>query len=315
MTVSIAIALYNGERFVEQQLDSLRTQTVVPDQVIMCDDGSKDNTVDVVKNYIEKHSLQDKWKIYSNEKNLGYAKNFYHAMELCDGDLIYLCDQDDIWKNQKIEKMNKVMAQNPKISLLMCKGGVIDQNGDSLHGVMIKESKDTENLTQITSKEILKALQWTGMLMCVRKTFFQEIKECVSLISSPHDFILALCAADKGEFFVYDYIGAFHRRHNNNTANEEHNVMKTLETNRKLRDINDYNNYLLGAIEGNLSIKDETLALLKLRYEQSKQRETALKTRSLKLILKIYFSDKKRLLRFSSFLSDVWIVLFGGQVK
>ena len=82
MTVSVAIALYNGSRFIEEQLDSLRTQTVMPNEVIMCDDGSTDNTVEIVKAYIEKYNLQENWKIYINEKNLGYAKNFYHAMNL-----------------------------------------------------------------------------------------------------------------------------------------------------------------------------------------------------------------------------------------
>ena len=60
MTVGIALALYNGARFLEAQLDTLRLQTCPPDQVVFCDDGSKDDTVAVVRNYIEKYNLQDR---------------------------------------------------------------------------------------------------------------------------------------------------------------------------------------------------------------------------------------------------------------
>ena len=206
LTVSVAIALYNGEKFIEKQLDTIRLQTVKPDQVVMCDDCSKDNTFKVVEEYINRHSLQDSWKIYKNEQNLGYAKNFYHAMELCDSDLIYMCDQDDIWKPDKIEKMNMVMENNSHISLLMCKGGVIDADGDDLHGLMIKKAKETGSITQVSVEEILRVFDWTGMLMCVRNRFFAERKDIISNIKAPHDFVLALSSADCGSFYVYDYI-------------------------------------------------------------------------------------------------------------
>ena len=244
MTVAIAIALYNGEKFIEKQLDTLRLQTVKPDQVVLCDDCSTDNTFNLVEEYINRFSLQDSWKIYKNEENLGYAKNFYHAMELCDCELIYLCDQDDVWREDKIEKMNSVMEKNPNISLLMCKGGVIDAEGEDLHGLMIKKAKETHSIMPITVENILRVFDWTGMLMCVRKNFFDTRKDIISKIRAPHDFVLALCAADCNEFYVYDYVGAYHRRHSNNAANEEHRISKLLNLKRKLRDIDNYNNYL-----------------------------------------------------------------------
>ena len=83
---AVVIALYNGERFIEKQLDSLRTQTKAPDQVIMCDDGSTDRTIEIVKNYIEQHGLEKTWILSKNEKNLGYIKNFYHAISMSDAD-------------------------------------------------------------------------------------------------------------------------------------------------------------------------------------------------------------------------------------
>ncbi len=311
MTVSVAIALYNGEKFVEQQLETLRMQSVKPDEVILCDDCSTDNTVCLVNDYINKFSLQGKWKLYKNEKNLGYAKNFYRAMELCSGDLIYLCDQDDIWKTDKIEKMNKVMQQHPETSLLMCKGGVVDAVGHDLHGVMIKESKESEAITKISVDTIVQIFDWTGMLMCVRREFFAERKDIICDIRAPHDFVLALSAADCEKFCVYDYVGAFHRRHDNNAANEEHRISKILDLKRKLRDINNFNEYLIQVINSQIQLQEKSMEMLKQRLLKSQQREQALKEKSLKKILKVYFSNGREMLRPISFLCDVWLVLFG----
>ena len=312
MTVAVAIALYNGEKFIEKQLDTLRLQTIKPNQVVLCDDCSTDNTFNVVEEYINKFSLQDSWKIYKNEENLGYAKNFYHAMELCDCDVIYLCDQDDVWREDKIEKMNSVMKKNPHISLLMCKGGVIDANGQDLHGLMIKKAKETHSVTPVSVETILRVFDWTGMLMCVRKSFFDVRKETISKISSPHDFVLALSAADCNEFYVYDYIGAYHRRHSNNAANEEHRISKILKLERKLRDIDNFNSYLINVTESEIKIEQKNMDLLKIRLEKSQQRKQALQERSFKKLFRTYFSDKEKMLRPISLLCDTWLILFGN---
>ena len=311
MTVSVALALYNGEKFIEKQLDTLRLQTVKPKQVVLCDDGSSDNTVNIVNEYINKYSLGDSWKVCKNPQNLGYAKNFYHAMDLCDGDLIYLCDQDDIWKNDKIEKMNKVMEENPNISLLMCKGGVIGADDRELHGMMIKKADETEKVTKISVEDIIRIFDWTGMLMCVRKEFFEQRKSIISEISAPHDFVLALSAADCEQFYVYDYVGAYHRRHDNNAANEEHRISKILNLKRKIRDIDNYNGYLYNVANSNIEIQKNSMNMLEERLIKSQQRKQALEEKNIRKLFKLYFSDDKKMLRPISFLCDTWLVLFG----
>jgi len=71
MKISVVMATYNGEEFIKEQLDSIRLQTRAVDEVIMCDDGSSDNTVAVAKQYITEYSLSDSWKVVVKEKNLG----------------------------------------------------------------------------------------------------------------------------------------------------------------------------------------------------------------------------------------------------
>ncbi len=311
MTVGIAIALYNGARFVEAQLDTLRLQTCPPDQVVFCDDGSKDDTVAIVQSYIEKHSLQDRWQLHINEENLGYAKNFYRAMSLCHTDLIYPCDQDDLWKSDKLEKMNAIMASHPEIALLLCKGGVIDAEGGALHGLLIEESKETGALTAISPTDILRSLSWTGMLMCVRKDFLRNWEKTLYPVKAPHDFALALCASDSHAFYTYDYIGAFHRRHDNNTANEEHRIGKMLNLKNKLRDMGMYTLYLEQLAQAALPLSETTLSMLAHRLEKARAREQALRQRQAGKLIKVYLSDRSGLLRPVSFLADLWLLIFG----
>lgn len=100
--VSIALCTYNGEKFLQQQIDSLLGQTYRNIEIIAVDDASSDNTVKTLEEYSKK---DPRLQFYINEKNLGYNKNFEKACRLTTGDFIAICDQDDIWNLQKIEIM------------------------------------------------------------------------------------------------------------------------------------------------------------------------------------------------------------------
>ena len=71
------MGLYNGERYLEEQLQSILQQTKMPDEVILCDDGSTDATVKIAEQFIEKNGLGGSWKLFCNESNKGYPENFY----------------------------------------------------------------------------------------------------------------------------------------------------------------------------------------------------------------------------------------------
>lgn len=99
--VSVAIASYNGEKFIREQLDSIYNQTYKNIEVVVTDDCSRDKTVEILREYHEKHGL----RYYVNDKNLGLIKNFEKAMSLGKGKYIALADQDDVWKPEKIETL------------------------------------------------------------------------------------------------------------------------------------------------------------------------------------------------------------------
>lgn len=104
---SIVLCTYNGAKYLQEQLDSIIAQTYPIHEYIMVDDCSTDQTMNILQGYGQKYS---NWRIYQNEKNIGYNKNFEKALQLATGDVIAICDQDDIWNKDKI----KIMLENWK---------------------------------------------------------------------------------------------------------------------------------------------------------------------------------------------------------
>lgn len=105
--ISVAMATYNGAKYLREQLDSLYTQTRIPDEVVVSDDNSSDGTIEILEEYKQRYGL-----IYSvNTKPLGVNKNFEKALHSCGGDYIMICDQDDIWLQSKIKISLKYMHE------------------------------------------------------------------------------------------------------------------------------------------------------------------------------------------------------------
>lgn len=98
--ISIALASYNGEKYISEQIDSILSQTIQDFELIVCDDCSKDSTWSILEEYKAKDK---RIKIYKNEHNLGFKKNFERAISLCSGDYIAFSDQDDIWMPEHLE--------------------------------------------------------------------------------------------------------------------------------------------------------------------------------------------------------------------
>jgi glycosyltransferase involved in cell wall biosynthesis len=117
VTLSIGLATYNGEKYLAEQLDSFLCQTVQPDEVIICDDRSQDGTLMVIEEFIDKAPFRVEFQ--KNAENLGYAQNFSKVLSLCRGDFVFLSDQDDIWREDKIETMLILMQQSPEYQVGM----------------------------------------------------------------------------------------------------------------------------------------------------------------------------------------------------
>jgi len=133
--ISIAIAIYNGASYLSQNLNSLVNQTITPYEVIICDDNSTDNTLEIAKNFEKILPL----KIYKNSINLGFTKNFEKVLKKTNGEFIFPCDQDDIWENTKLETLLSSIGQN---SLVYSDSLLVDERGTTLGKTLSQKLKN-----------------------------------------------------------------------------------------------------------------------------------------------------------------------------
>ena len=134
MRISIALCTYNGGVYLREQLDSLLAQTRRPDQVVVCDDRSSDDTLAQLEAFaVRAAALGIDALIHPNPVNLGYVRNFEQALRLCDGDLVFLCDQDDLWHHEKLERYAEQFAARPDLMLLHSDARLVDAQGQDLH--------------------------------------------------------------------------------------------------------------------------------------------------------------------------------------
>lgn len=172
MKTSILISAYNGEAFIEEQLASLRDQTIQPDEVLILDDCSTDDTYAKIRAFLGRNRL-DGWKLRLNECNRGFRANFRALAEAATGDLIFFCDQDDVWGKCKIETCIAFMVDHPDVNLL-CTDYICSSNRpeeDSLSPLAPRDNWNAERVRPHKGKPYI----WLGCAMAVRSSFVREI--------------------------------------------------------------------------------------------------------------------------------------------
>jgi glycosyltransferase involved in cell wall biosynthesis len=116
LRVSVAMATYNGERFVLEQLRSLASQTRLPDELVVSDDGSEDRTLQIVRDSAAEAPFRV--HIQANTGRLWCHRNFWHAASLCSGDIFAFCDQDDVWLPEKLALCVAEFEADPDVVLV-----------------------------------------------------------------------------------------------------------------------------------------------------------------------------------------------------
>lgn len=136
--ISVAMATYNGERFLEEQLRSLGEQTTLPDELVVCDDTSTDRTTQILAQFAKRASFPV--KLFTNDQRLGWRKNFLKAARLCTSEYIAFCDQDDVWLKEKLAVVELYLRRNQCMLL---------QHGFRLvneEGKVVSDDMDWKNL-------------------------------------------------------------------------------------------------------------------------------------------------------------------------
>ncbi len=155
--VSVAMCTYNGAKYIQEQLDSIAAQSRLPDELVVCDDRSSDNTIEIVKSFGSKVPFSV--SLYLNEENLGIIKNFEKAISLCTGNIIALSDQDDVWKPNKIEKILTAFAENLGAGYVFSNAELVNESlmplGSSLWESLGIEDNFLKEYSQDTQVRIL----------------------------------------------------------------------------------------------------------------------------------------------------------------
>ena len=253
--VSIALATYNGGKYLSELLDSLLAQTILPNEIIVSDDLSKDNTIQILKDYSKKLPI----RIFRNELNLGVNKNFENAVKKCSGDYILICDQDDVWLANNIEEKIRILEKLPKNqpALVTTQSIVADKNLKILQKAYA--SKDISDWLFLLTK----CYQGTTMafnrklLDAMPRQWPETFKEF------PYDYCIYLTALLTGNVYSSKEALMFYRIHDNNASlkvSKFRNFIKQIFPTQKLYQdrisVSMMNNmrWLISAIDENLII-------------------------------------------------------------
>jgi len=229
--ISVAIATYNGEKYIKKQLESIKNQILPVDEVVICDDGSTDETVSICRDFIRENSLNN-WAVFENEKNGGFCLNFYGAIRKTTGDIIFICDQDDEWLPEKTEKMVRCLSENPEIKVLASRYDIIDENSFVLPDFKVTYMGDRldGSLEYLTPESFIGCSYIRGFSMCIRAEIKPKIKDIDLKDLMAHDWLLCMLGCALGKTAVLNEKLTHYRYHKDNVSlramNKEHRVRR-----------------------------------------------------------------------------------------
>ena len=187
MKTSVAMCTYNGEKFIKSQIESILNQSLPIDEIVICDDGSNDKTIEIIMQF--QLEYPSKISFHKNSVNLGSNKNFEKAISLCKGDYIFLSDQDDIWKKNKVEKIIQYFSKNEAAEAVFSNAELINDTDkkftdnnlwNSIGFIENQLSKPIDLYHHIK----FKSNTVTGATLCIK----QEIKSLILPIPDIHKF-------------------------------------------------------------------------------------------------------------------------------
>ena len=218
MKVSIVLSSYNGRRYIKDQLQSILNQTKQPDEVIIVDDASTDDTTEIVESFIIKNHLNSNWRLVVNTTNKGWRRNFMDAFHESSGDIIFSCDQDDIWDNEKIFQMTSCFENCLEMEVLasnftpfrvvngkreyMCNGLTRRKTG-----VSFKKRVERARLNNLVLQTFI-----PGCSLAFRRSFLEFVDK-VWYPEWAHDSVISTVAKLRGSFFFLNEQLLLYRRH------------------------------------------------------------------------------------------------------
>lgn len=225
---SVAMATYNGEKYLEEQINSILINLTENDELVISDDGSTDKTLSIIKKYQKK---DNRIKFFEGPK-LGVKQNFNNAIEKCKGKYIFLSDQDDVWKKDKINKILQIFKKE-KCLVVIHNANIVDSN--------LKMQKQTFFEFRNSGSGILKNI-WKNTYIGCCMAFDSSLKDKILPIPNDiemHDQWIGLIAEKYGKSIFINECLIDYRRHDNNVSKMMHHPLKEMLNNR-IRFIKNY---------------------------------------------------------------------------
>lgn len=202
--VSVCMATYNGEKYIKAQIESILKQLGKNDELIISDDGSKDGTLSIIKAFNDVRI-----KLLFNKSTHGFVGNFENALRNARGEIIFLSDQDDIWKPYKVKK---ILPLFDNYDLIIHDAELVDGNGNSLcktyYSFMHNNTGFLANLWKT---------RWLGCCMAFRRNVLNACLPFPQKIVG-HDYWIGMMGMVKFRYCFIDDVLICYRRHNNNVS-------------------------------------------------------------------------------------------------
>ena len=217
--ISVCLATFNGEKYIEKQLLSILNQKLPVDEVIICDDRSTDRTVDICKEFIRNNKLEN-WNVYVNDENVGFCLNFYGAIEKSRGDYVFLADQDDEWLPDKTQEMVKTLKGNPDIKVLSSRYDVIDENSEIIEnsGVTYLGDRFDGSIDYLTADSFIGCSYIRGFSLCFTADIKKYIKKIDLKDLMAHDWLICMIGCTVGKTAVLNTKLTLYRYHLDNVS-------------------------------------------------------------------------------------------------
>lgn len=218
-SISVAMATYNGEKYIGEQLESILNQLEKQDEIIISDDGSTDNTIGIIK------AINDKRiKIINGPQN-GVKQNFANAIKNCNGKYIFLSDQDDLWLEGKVLKVLETFKQK-KCTLVIHDAYIVDTNLKIIENSFFKYRNSGAGII----KNILKNT-YIGCCMAFSRNIIKYILPIPNNIEM-HDQWIGILNEKYGKSYFVEQCLIKYRRHDDNVSNMSHHPITKMIRNR-----------------------------------------------------------------------------------
>jgi glycosyltransferase involved in cell wall biosynthesis len=243
ISLSVAICTFNGGRFLGAQLASIAAQERPPDELVVCDDGSSDGCVKIVREFARRAPFST--RLVVNERNLGSTKNFEKAISLCQGGIVALADQDDVWYRHKLGRIEKAFLRSSEIILAFSDADLIDDDSQSL-GARLWATFSFDRAEQIQFANghalnvLLKHPVVTGATMAFRKEYFDLLAPIPA--KQIHDRWISFLLAARGKFEVISDPLMQYRQHQGQQVGPGPRTLRELTQRVRLTTANSYLN-------------------------------------------------------------------------